>query len=497
MATSTAIGNSAVARATGIKTIFKDLRAGRIRFLPQRIALVGQGSTLAVYALTKLQVTSSQQVGETYGFGSPVHLSSKQLFPVNGDGVGGIPVTVYPMEDDGSGVVSDGDITPGGAATVNAAYQVFVNNIPSAEFSVESGDNVASIVAAMTAAINSNIDMPIIATDGATEVTFISKWAGTSANDIFVAVEGTSTDVTFAITQANGGLVNPDVDAPLALFGDIWESLVINCLDLADVTTLGKYSVFGEGRWGALVKKPLVVFTGNPNAGVTGAIAIPDARPTDRVNSAPPAPGSNDLPFVIAAATVSRIAVRANDNPPFDYGSLDLPFLTPGADGEQWDGPEREQAVLGGSSTVQIKDAVFNISDTITFYKPTGEAVPAYRFVVDIVKLQTIIYNLDLIFSSPEWDGAPLVPDDQAISNRAAKKPRMAKAAIAELIDSLALNAIISDPDAAKIATIAVINDQNPKRLDICMTVQLSGNTNIKSIDLNFGFFFGTLPLVS
>lgn len=67
----------------------------------------------------------------------------------------------------------------------------------------------------------------------------------------------------------------------------------------------------------------------------------------------------------------------------------------------------------------------------------------------------------------------------------------MAVAAVAGLIDSLAENAIVSDPETAKATIQADINSQNPKRLDIAFTVQLSGNTNIISIDFNFGFFFG------
>jgi len=65
------------------------------------------------------------------------------------------------------------------------------------------------------------------------------------------------------------------------------------------------------------------------------------------------------------------------------------------------------------------------------------------------------------------------------------------------MLDSLGLNAIISDPETAKLNTIAEIDSQNPKRLNLVTTVQLSGNTNIKSIDLEFGFFFGTPTVVA
>ena len=64
------------------------------------------------------------------------------------------------------------------------------------------------------------------------------------------------------------------------------------------------------------------------------------------------------------------------------------------------------------------------------------------------------------------------------------------------MIDGLAENAIISDPEYSKAHTQAVINAQNPKRLDIMVPVKLSGNSNIISIDLNFGFYFDEQPTV-
>lgn len=498
MAISTAVDASAVARVVGIKTIFKDLRAGGILLLPQRLAVVGQGSSASVYATTKLQVTSANQAATAYGFGSPIHLAVLQLLPVNGDGVGSIPVTVYPLVDDGAGVVSTGDITPGGSPTVAASYIVRINNIDSEEFVISVGDSVADIVTAMTAAVNASLNVPVIATDDTTDMGFTSKWKGTSANDIIVEVVGSTTaGNSFAITQPVGGLVNPDVDDALNQVGNVWETMALNCMDVADTATLDKYATFGEGRWGALVRKPLVVLTGNTATTVANATAVSDARKTDRTNGQLVAPGSNDLPFVTAARQLARIAVVANNNPPQDYGSQDATGLTPGADGDQWTFVDRDAAIKKGSSGVEVKDGVVNIADVVTFYHPTGDPIPAYRYVVDIVKLQNIIFNLDLIFATPEWDGAPLIPDNQPTVNRAAKKPKSAVAAVASMLDSLGLNAIISDPETAKANTLAEIDSGNPKRLNVSITVQLSGNTNIISVDLNFGFFFGAAQVVA
>jgi phage tail sheath gpL-like len=498
MAISTAVDVSAVARVVGIKTEFKDLRGNTVLFLPQRIAVVGQGASSVTYDTTKLQVTSASAAGATYGYGSPIHLAVQQLLPVNGDGVGSIPVTIYPLEDDVSGVAAAGDITPVTAQTEAASYLIRVNNIDSEQFVINVGDTVADIVTAMTTAINAVLDMPVIATDSATQCDLEAKWKGTSGNDLRVEVVGSTTaGTTFTITNPTSGLINPDVDDALNQVGNVWETMVLNCLELADTSSLDKYETFGEGRWGALAKKPLMVFSGNTATTVANATVVSDARKTDRVNAQLVAPGSNDLPFVVAARQLARIAPVANNNPPHDYGSLQATGLNPGADGDQWTYLDRDEAVKKGSSTIEVKDGVINLSDIVTFYHPTGDPIPAYRYVVDIVKVQNIIFNVDLIFNNRDWDGAPLIPDPDPTLNRTAKKPKMAVAAINSLIDSLGLNAILSDPKTAKTKTVAQISDMNPKRLDVSMTVQISGNANIISVDLNWGFFFGTQAVVA
>ncbi len=489
---STAIPPSAVARVVGIDTQFKDLRKGNVLFLGQRIVLLGQGNTASTYSLDKLQITSALEAANIYGFGSPVHLAARQLLPINGDGIKTIPLTVLPLEDDGSGVESTGDITPSGAPTVAASYIVRVNNIDSEAFVIAVGDVLADVTSAMTAAINAVLEMPIIAVDGATQVDFTSKWKGTSANDIIVEVVGSTTaGNVFTITQPVGGLVNPDIDSALAQIGNVWETMLLNCLDIVDTTTLDKLSTFGEGRWGPLVRKPLVAFTGNTATTVTNATAVSDARKTDRVNSQLVAPASNDFPFVVAARQLARIALVANENPAVDYGSRKASGLVPGPDGSQWDYATRDSAVKKGSSTIEVKDSVVNVSDVITFYHPDGDPIPPWRYVVDVVRLQTVLFNLDLIFATTEWDGAPLISDLDVTTNPAAKQPRMAVAEIAAMLDSLGNNAIISNVAEAKENIIAVISAQNPKRLDISMTIQLSGNANIISINNNFGFLFG------
>lgn len=584
---------SAVARTLGIATEFVDLRGGSILFLPQRIMLLAQGATASSYSTTKAVATTALAAGQTYGFGSPIHLSMLELRPNNGDGVGSIPVDIYPLDDHASGTVAAGDITPSGTTTAISTYKVRVGGILSDPFTIALGAIDVSLVCHdMGQAISAISAMPVLQTwsygtvtssdpapantgtgtvtvlaattavpgdwtlvctvstpdagtftltdpDGtvvsttivaalapgtdvdeaglqfkltaitandfivgddflitvpATDVTLTSKWKGASANDIGIEIVDALGDLTFALTQPTGGATNPTVDAALLQVGDVWETLGLNALEIADTTALGALEVWGDARWGDLIHKPMVFFTGNTTAAMVAGTTVADGRKTDRVNSQLVAPGSPDLPFRVAARQLARIAVQANNNPPTDYASNPRATgLIPGTDQEQWDWATRDLAIKRGSSTIEVKDSVINISDVVTFYHPTGDPTPAYRYVVDIVKLQNCIYNTALIFNSSDWAGKPLIPNGQATVNPNARKPSAAKADIAAMLDGLGNQAIISDVAAAKLTITAVINSGNPKRLDTEVTFPLSGNVNIQSHTQKFGFFFGGL----
>lgn len=490
MTKSTAIPAGTVARAVGVKTEFKQLRGGVV-LLPQRVALVGQGVTGGVFSSDKKQVFSAFEVGNIYGFGSPLHLAAQRLLPANGDGIGAIPLTIYPL-DDGT-TASVGSITPTvGPQTETQEYIVKINEILSEPIVVPVDTTAGETVALFVAGINANVDMPMLAApDATTKVDLTSKWKGASANDLFIEIEGVASGITFTIIQPAAGAGNPDVQDALDQLGTVWETLILNCLEIADTTNLAKYSTTGEGRWQPIKPTPFIAFTGNSEVDVSTAITIPDSRPTDRVNSQLVAPGSKNLPFVIAARELARIAAIANDNPPVDYALQKADGIVPGSDTEQWIFTERDFALKAGSSTIEVVDGVINLSDTATFFHPSGDPTPAYRYVVDVIKVMNVVFNIRLIFEDPEWAGAVLIPSGQATTNPRAKKPSMAVSAVAKMLDSLALNAIISDPATAKSTIQAEISPTNPKRLDLSFTYQISGNTNQISIDANWGFYFG------
>ena len=495
-----AIQASQVARGLGIEFPYRDLRGGATAYLPQRIAVFGQGNTASTYETTKLQVTSADQAGSTYGYGSPLHLAVMQLLPANGDGVGVIPVTCYPMEDSVTGTPSAGTITPSGTPSALRSFVVRISNIDSLPFNIAVGDAVADVTAAMETAINGVSAMPVIATDGTTVLDLESKWEGVSANGIVVEVVVTTAggglaNNVFTIVQPIGGTNNPTVDAGIAQIGDVWESLGLNCLDSGDETAMDAFLDWGVGRRLPAVQQQAAVFTGDVQATVAGSITIPETRKTDLINFQLTHAGSNDLPFVVAARQLAWIARISNDYPSMDYEGP-ATGLTPSLDSEAWTLTERNQAVEGGTSTSKIKNGVVYIDDVVSMYHPDGVSNPPYRFLKDLVKNQQKSYNLKQIFERQDWAAAALIPDEQATTEKTAKKPKMAKAEIAAMLDGLGLAAIISDPATAKKTISATISSTNPNRLDVSWTDQNSGNTNQKALTNYWGFYFGSPSLV-
>lgn len=324
-----------------------------------------------------------------------------------------------------------------------------------------------------------------------THINLTSKWEGVSANALVLTVEDGDGGTDFALVQPTGGLINPDVTDALALIGNTWATMGLNALNSDDTDALDAIKTFGDGRYGALVHKPIVFFTGNTDADVATATAITSTRTTDRINSQLVSPGSDDLPFVVAARQLARIAKVAHNTPANDYGAQVCSGLTPGDDADQWDYPTRDRAVKDGCSTIEVVDSEVQIGDVVTMYAPEGEEPPADRYVCDIVKQMNVLYNFSLKFASTDWVGKPLIPDNQETDNPEARKPKDAKAVCANLLDALGRAAIISDPASAKKTVVCSIDGANPKRINVRFTYQLVGNSNIIDVDFNYGFYYG------
>lgn len=492
----TGIDVSAKARGLGITTSFVDLTGGRAVALPQRVVILAQGATSAEssYTLDKAQITSATQAN-VYGRRSQIAAIARTLFPVGGQSIGSIPVTVLPLKAASGAVAASGKAVAAGTATAQCTFQPRIGGLLGRSFTLAVGAAAAAAAAALNTALAASLDLPVTAAVGtdetAAECTLTCAWKGPSGNSIEIEILGpTDCGITWTITDMASGAGDPDVAAALAVLGTAkWDTMIVNGPGKT-TDALAALAAEGERRWGTHVHAPFVALVGETAASQSTACTVTDARPTDRVNAQIAAPDSPTAPWIIAADAAKAIARLANSNPPHDYGGLELTAVVPGDDSAEWNYPTRDAAAKAGSGTTSIRDGVVVLGDVLTMYHPSDEEPPAYSYVCDVVKVANVIYNAKRRMQA--YDGRPLVADATPVSNPTALKPKMVRADFASMSKGLASAAVLADADYSNEASTFDISSTNPKRLDVVYRVRISGNANVLNLELGFGFYFGT-----
>ena len=486
---------SAISRVLGTDVQEANFNKGNSYYLPQRIAIVGQGNSDSQYDTKKYTVLNAEEVGQKFGYGSPLHLATEMLLPANNDGIGAIPLTIYALKDKNNAIAATGEIAITGTATETKAFKIYIGGI-SAQVVISKSDSAENSLKKIKEAIDGVLEMPCKTSEvGEGKLTLTAKWKGESGNQISINIEDAIVSgLTISKTNFANGAVNPDVDEALSQIKDVWETFILNCLNYNDADTLEKYRNFGVGRWANTIKKPCLVAHGCADDFATRtAITNASAQINDYINFLVVSVGSEELPFRIAARGLAKdIVTTANNNPATNYKGT-LTQLKAGDDIKQEDYTVRDKAVkLGSSTNIKIGDSAA-LNDTVTFYHPASDKLKVRAYVCDIVKTMNVLYNCELIFASDEWKGAPLLPDsDTNINNVNAKQPKDAKTELISLALSLNKDAIISDSAFTLENIEASIDSQNPKRLNWKFPVKISGNVEVISGEIYTGVYLGS-----
>ncbi|MCL2381352.1 MAG: hypothetical protein FWC64_07125 [Treponema sp.] len=480
---------SAISRVTGVNVEHRNFNKGGAQFLPQRLAVIGAGNDDAVYDTKKhLSSGSADAIAQRYGYGSPLHLAARQLFPDGGGGAN-FPVTFFPLKKANGSTASTGAIFCEGLPTATGSGTVTIGGIET-EFAIIERQSPAQILAAVKERIAGRLEMPVIPSEiQGSDLPLAAKWSGNTGNDIVIQIEINAPGVTFGIRSMTGGAVDPDVDGALRDIGQIWETFILSCLSYNNQSRLNIYKTFGEGRWDQMEKMGCLIAHGCTDNFETRT-AVTSPRKNDHINFLITGVGSPEIPFVIAARGLVNIMNTANRNPALNDHGL-LTGLRAGPDEEQENYTVRNNSVHNGSSTSIKSGNVIALNDTITMWHPDNESVKSRRYVVDAVRLMNIVFNIRLIMENPMVKGAPLVPDDNPTRNPRAVQPKTIRTAMMNLANDLAAFAILATSEFTKENLVVRISSMNPKRLDLQFPCKLAGNVEVSSTDIFFGFYFG------
>jgi len=502
---SNAVSLERIAKTVGYK-ITKGNFAEVTPNLPQRVALIGEANTANQSGLdtTPKEITSAQQAGELYGYGSPIYTAMRILRPNSGTGIGGIPVIVYPQAVAGGAVAAVRELTPVGTATANGTHTVVINGRGSVDggrydFVVATGDAPAAIAAKIITVVNNVLGTPVIATSGTGKVVLTAKWAGLTSEDLDITVETNDLDlgVTYAVASTATGVGTPAVTASLNLFAENWNTIVLNTYGSPVFAELEAYNGIADpntptGRYAGIIMKPFIAIYGDTSDDPS---VLTDSRKAEMTNAVAPAPLSKGFPLEAAANMTLLFARTMQDGPHRDVNGLSYPDMPIPSDeniGSMVDYNFRDSIVQKGSSTVVLSGSRYKVQDFVTTYHPIGEVPPQFRYCRNIMLDLNVRFTYYLLEQINVVDKT-IADDDDVVSVGDTIKPKQWKQIVDKMLADLGKRALIADVPFAQDSIEVGLSTTNPDRLETFFKYKRTGIARISSTTAQAGFNFGTI----
>jgi len=504
-AISTSVDLNRVSAIVGyeIQATLEGIKAGN---LPQRIGVLAEANSLNQSGLpNSLNFTTSKEVGEIMGYGSPAYQIARILRPISGDLLGGIPTVIYPVVEDGTPTVTTSTIAITGTASKTATHKLIINGreqVDGANYSfvVEKDDAPAAVAQKIIDTVNAVLGAPAIGTLSTNDAVLTSKWKGLTSAELNVVIDqqGEAAGLDYAVVNVDGA-GTPSIATALGNLGDEWTTLLINAIG-TDTTTLDALEgVNGDpnaktGRYEPTFFKPFVALVGSTLSTLTGLTAITDARKSEVTNAICPAPNSTGFSFEAPANVAFIYGKIAQDTPqsdPINQLYPDMP--TPDDIGEFSDPSKRDQLVKVGSSTVKINSSRYQIVDLVTTYHPDEEPATAtlFRWVRDLVGLD---WNIKYSYSLEEEIfvvGKTIIPNGKTVSAANTISPDRWKARLNGLADELEDRALIADAKFMKESLQVQIGESNPNRFETTFKAQRTGIARVLATTNQTLFKFG------
>lgn len=501
---SDALGSELISRVVGYKLTtgnFQDTTPN----LPQKIALFGEANTAnqATYPTAPTQINSQAQAGTLYGFGSPIHMAARILFPINGSGIGGIPVVVFPQAESGSAVAKEIEITVTGTVTAAATHYVVIGGRYGIDgntyaINVVVSDTVTTIAAKIATAINSVLSSPVTATSALGVVTLVAKCASATMDSLTAIVDtnDNAVGVTYASASSVTGVGVPTVTTALETFGNEWYTVVINTYGTENTAIMAEFEAFNgvpdpdapTGRYAPQILKPFICLTGSVEDEDT---TITDAKKDNVTIAVCPAPLSSGMQFEAAANMALLFARISQDTPHLDVAGrsyLDMP--TPLSIGTMASYANRDAYVKLGNSTVDLVSGKYQNQDFVTTYHPLGEFIPQFRYARNLMIDFNVRYGYFLLEQLYVVDKM-IAADNDTVTVSNVVKPKTWKAILFDYADDLASRGIITDAQFMKDSIQVGLSSVNPDRLETFFRYKRTGFARVLPTTAEAGFNFG------
>ena len=474
--------------------------------LPQRITIYAEANTAnqATLDTTYKEITSTQQAGEVYGFGSPVYQIMRILRPVNGgSSVGGIKTIVSAQESPVGATARVLEITPTGVATKNGVHTLKIAGRSGLDgrfynINIEKGDDTSDITSKIEDVINKVLGCPVSATSTDYEAIATTKWKGLTANDVSIEIDTNDVDlgITYSVAVTASGSGTPDISTALSGLGNAWTTLLVNSygtvssvMDALEATNGIPDDTTPTGRYAGIIMKPLIAITGSTEDDPS---SITDSRKLEVTIAIAPAPLSKGLPME-AAANMTNIFARLMQNTPNGtVGGKYYPDMpTPESIGSMADYDTRNSILEKGCSTVDLVAGRYQVQDFVTTYHKDGEIPLQFNYCRNLMIDFNIRYTVYLKEVSNLLDKS-IALDSDIVTASNVIKPKQWIQILNQVAEDLTARNLIVEVEFMKDSIQVQVSDTNPNRLETFFKYKRSSVVRIGSTTVEAGFYYGT-----
>lgn len=502
---STAIGVERISRTSGYQ-IKKGFFSNETKNLPQIIAIFAQANTANQSSISedKREITSADEAGMVYGFGSPIHQIMRILRPIYSDGVGGIPTIVFPQKETVG--FTETTVVYGivGTALKNTTHTLKIAGRDSLDFksysvSISKNETPAIIAQKFADAINNNLSSPVTATVAAGVLTIKTKWKGLTSAEIKTSISNNadSSGITYSLTTKTDGAGLVEIGTALNQFGSDWNTIVINSYGESMFEALEQFNgtpstVQPTGRYEGSVFKPFMAFAGTTESDKNALAAITSAanRVDQVTNVLCPAPNSPGFSWEAAANMVRLFARTMQDSPEIDVNGqyyADMPSPENGNIGDMSNYNNRDFLVKKGCSTVILDKNRYVVQDLVTTYQVAGETPLQFSYCRNI-NLDWNVCDSYRTLETLRLKDRVLIRDNQVTDSKNAIKPKEWKAVLFDLFEDLGKKALINEPEFSKKSLQVIISSTNPNRFETFFRYKRTGIARIESTTAEAGF---------
>ena len=443
-----------------------------------------------------LAIGSQAQADEAFGPGSELARMFKAFYDNNTSGlVYGLPV-VEPV----GAVAATGTITITTPPTESGTIHLYIggNHVP---VNVGSTDTVTTIAAAIAAAINDDLNLPVTAAAALGVVTLTAVWKGVSGNEITVGMNyygtigGEITPIGLALTlpatgQLSGGTGVPDFDDAISNLGEMEFEYV--AMPYTDATSLNawdqEYGFSDDGRWGWQRQlfghvfsarrgayADLITFGNTRNAGVMSVLGFEAASPS-------PA-------FEWAAAYAAKAQRALINDPARPLQTLSLNKIKPAPLHERFLFAELNGLALNGIAIQKTgSDNQPMLAREQTTYQRNlyGQYDDAYELVTTLATLARLLRNQRHAITS-KFPRHKLANDGTRFGpGQAIVTPGIAKAELVAQYRQDEFNGLVEDTRNFKRHLIVERDPNDPNRLNVLYPPDLINQLRIFAVLAQF-----------